>query len=181
MKQYIVDAFAEEVFEGNPAAVCVMDSWLDDAIMQKIAIENNLSETAFAVWEDDHYHLRWFTPSKEVDLCGHATLGTAFVLSNIFKPDENRFVFDTLSGRLIVTRKDDLYEMDFPSRMPEIVDVSEKMIQALNGAQPLGAYLSRDLMLVLPDEKSVSEFEPDWSKIIAVPDGMGLLNTAKAD
>ena len=181
MKQYIVDAFAEEVFEGNPAAVCVMDRWLDDAIMQKIAIENNLSETAFAVWEDDHYHLRWFTPSKEVDLCGHATLGTAFVLSNIFKPDENRFVFDTLSGRLIVTRKDDLYEMDFPSRMPEIVDVSEKMIQALNGAQPLGAYLSRDLMLVLPDEKSVSEFEPDWSKIIAVPEGMGFLITAKAD
>ena len=181
MKQYIVDAFADNVFEGNPAAVCVMDRWIDDALMQKIAIENNLSETAFVVWENDHYHLRWFTPGKEVDLCGHATLGTAFVLANFYKSDENRFVFDTLSGRLIVTRKGDLYEMDFPSRMPEKVDVSEEMIQALNGIQPIGAYLSRDLMMVLPDEKSVNEFEPDWSKIIAVPEGMGFLITAKAD
>ena len=181
MKQYIVDAFAENVFEGNPAAVCVMDKWLDDTLMQKIAIENNLSETAFVVWEDDHYHLRWFTPGKEVDLCGHATLGTAFVLANFYKPDENLFVFDTLSGRLIVTRKGDLYEMDFPSRMPKAVDVSDEMIQALNGIRPLGAYLSRDLMLVLPDEKSINEFEPDWSKISAVPEGMGFLITAKAD
>ena len=181
MKQYIVDAFTDEVFKGNPAAVCVMDQWIDDSLMQKIAIENNLSETAFVVWEEDHYHLRWFTPGKEVDLCGHATLGTAYVLANFYKPDENRFVFDTLSGRLIVTRKGNLYEMDFPSRMPEAVPVSEKMIQALNGTRPLGAYLSRDLMLVLPDEKSVHEFEPDWGRISAVPEGMGFLITAKAD
>ena len=181
MKQYIVDAFAENVFEGNPAAVCVMDKWLDDVLIQKIAIENNLSETAFVVREEDHYHLRWFTPGKEVDLCGHATLGTAFVLANFYQPDETRFVFDTLSGRLTVTRKGGLYEMDFPARMPKAVPMSEKMIQALNGMQPLGAYLSRDLMLVLPDETSVREFEPDWNKIIDVPEGMGFLITAKAD
>ena len=181
MKQYVVDAFADNVFEGNPAAVCVMDKWLDDTLMQKIAIENNLSETAFVVREEDHYRLRWFTPGKEVDLCGHATLGTAYVLANYYKPDETRFEFDTLSGRLIVTRKGDLYEMDFPSRMPEPVEVTEAMIDALNGMKPLDAYLSRDLMLLLPDERSVQDFVPDWNKIKAVPEGMGLLITARAD
>ena len=147
MKQYVVDAFADKVFEGNPAAVCVMDRWIDDALMQKIAIENNLSETAFVVWEGESYHLRWFTPGGEVDLCGHATLGTSFVLANFYKPEETRFEFDTLSGRLIVTRKGDFYEMDFPSRMPEPIELSDHMIEALNGIKPLGAYLSRDLML----------------------------------
>jgi len=181
MKQYIVDAFAEHVFEGNPAAVCVMAEWLDDDVMQKIAIENNLSETAFVVWEEDHYHLRWFTPGKEVDLCGHATLGTAFVLANFYRPEDSRFVFDTLSGRLIVNRKGEFYEMDFPSRMPEKMEISDKMIEALNGMKPLGAYLSRDLMILLPDEKSVREFEPKWNIISSVPEGMGFLITAKAD
>ena len=181
MKQYVVDAFADKVFEGNPAAVCVMDRWIDDALMQKIAIENNLSETAFVVWEGESYHLRWFTPGGEVDLCGHATLGTSFVLANFYKPEETRFEFDTLSGRLIVTRKGDFYEMDFPSRMPEPIELSDHMIEALNGIKPLGAYLSRDLMLVLSDEKSVRDFNPDWNKISAVPEGMGFLITAKAD
>ena len=181
MKQYVVDAFADKVFEGNPAAVCVMDQWLADEVMQKIAIENNLSETAFVVWENDHYHLRWFTPGKEVDLCGHATLGTTYVLANFYDTDAKSFVFETLSGRLVVTKRGDLYEMDFPSRMPEPIAVSEQMMDALNGLQPLGAYLSRDLMLLLPDERSVRDFQPDWGKICAVPEGMGFLITAKAD
>lgn len=181
MKQYVVDAFAGKVFEGNPAAVCVMDRWPDDALMQKIAMENSLSETAFVVREGDHYRLRWFTPGKEVDLCGHATLGTSFVLSAFYEPGETRFVFETLSGRLTVNKKGDLFEMDFPSRMPEPVGITEEMVAALNGLRPAGAYLSRDLMLVLPDEKSVRCFAPDWSRICAVPEGMGLLITAQAD
>ncbi len=101
MKCYHVDAFAERVFEGNPAAVCVMDEWLPDELMQSIAIENNLSETAFTVRENGHWRLRWFTPGGEIDLCGHATLGTAYVLANFVEPDTARFVFDTLSGELV--------------------------------------------------------------------------------
>ena len=181
MKQYVVDAFADKVFEGNPAAVCVMEQWLPDEVMQKIAIENSLSETAFVVKEKDDYRLRWFTPGNEVDLCGHATLGTAYVLANFYDTAAERFTFETLSGKLIVARRDDLFEMDFPSRMPEPVAISDKMLAALNGVQPLGAYLSRDLMLLLPDEGSVRDFQPDWSKICAVPEGMGFLITAKAD
>ncbi|MBQ3378601.1 MAG: PhzF family phenazine biosynthesis protein [Clostridia bacterium] len=181
MKQYIVDAFSDKVFKGNPAAVCVMQRWPDDDLMQKIAIENNLSETAFVVWEKDRYRLRWFTPHAEIDLCGHATLGAAFVLANFYKPEENIFEFDTMSGRLTVAKKDDLYEMDFPSRMPVPVEVTEDIIDALNGQKPMGAYLGRDLMLVLPDEKSVRDFTPDWNRIRAVSKGMGFLITAKAD
>lgn len=114
-QQTAVTEFDEELVRRLIEKITVFDGHMtfEDALMQKIAIENNLSETAFVVWEDDHYHLRRFTPGKEVDLCGHATLGTAFVLANFYKPNEERFVFDTLSGRLIVTRKGDLYEMDY--------------------------------------------------------------------
>lgn len=181
MKQYVVDAFTDQVFAGNPAAVCVMEKWLPDDVMQKIAIENNLSETAFVVWEEDHYHLRWFTPGKEVDLCGHATLGAAYVLANFYDTESIRFEFDTLSGRLVVTKKGDLLELDFPSRMPEPVEPTDAMLNALNGLAPEGVYLSRDLMFVLSSEAEVLNFEPDWNKIAAVPEGMGFLITAKAD
>ncbi len=102
MRQYIVDAFTDKVFSGNPAAVCVMDSWLDEHAMQSIAIENNLSETAFAVKEGDAYRLRWFTPGGEVELCGHATLATAYVVTRFIEPAADAVAFDTLSGRLTV-------------------------------------------------------------------------------
>lgn len=104
MKQYIVDAFTDKVFSGNPAAVCVMEKWPDDAVMQNIAIENNLSETAFAVKEGEAYHLRWFTPGGEVELCGHATLATAYVITRFYEPEKNSIAFDTLSGRLTVEK-----------------------------------------------------------------------------
>lgn len=105
MKCYIVDAFAEQVFEGNPAAVCIMEAWISDNKMQLIAKENNLSETAFAVKDGDKYHLRWFTPGGEIDLCGHATLATAYVLSNFYDQEEKQFTFKTLSGDLTVVKK----------------------------------------------------------------------------
>ena len=154
MKQYVVDAFADKVFSGNPAAVCVMDKWLPDGLMAKIAIENNLSETAFVVREGEAYHIRWFTPGGEVDLCGHATLGSSYVLANFYDTEAERFEFDSLSGRLVVTRRGDLFEMDFPARMPEPVEFTEAMKRALNGLEAK-AFFSRDLMLVLENEEDV--------------------------
>ena len=176
-KQYIVDAFTDKIFEGNPAAVCIMEEWLPDDVMQKIAIENNLSETAFAVKKDDGYQLRWFTPGKEVDLCGHATLGTAFVLANFYDVGATHFVFHTLSGRLDVKKNGELFEMDFPARMPERIDVTKEMIAAL-GEEPQEAYLGRDVMLVFDNEEFVKNYNPDWAKLCSIQDGMGLLITA---
>ena len=103
MKQYVVDAFTESVFHGNPAAVCVMDRWLSDDLMQQIAIENNLSETAFVVPEGDRYHIRWFTPGTEVDLCGHATLASAFVLTRFYDTAARELAFTSLSGEQMTT------------------------------------------------------------------------------
>ena len=127
MKCWHVDAFAERLFEGNPAAVCVLDEWLPDALMQSVAIENNLSETAFTVREGGRWRLRWFTPGGEIDLCGHATLGTAYVLANFAEPGATRFVFDTLSGELVVTRCGDMYELDFPAYDMRPVPVTAEM------------------------------------------------------
>ncbi len=177
MKQYVVDAFTRNVFHGNPAAVCVMETWLPDAVMQQIAIENNLSETAFVVPEDGRYHIRWFTPGKEVDLCGHATLGSSFVLSRFIEPSADRFVFTSLSGELTVRKNGDLLEMDFPSRMPKPVPFTEQMQRAINGLSA-EAWLDRDLMLVLDDERLVRDFTPDYTAISAVKEGMGLFITA---
>ena len=113
MRQYVVDAFTDHVFAGNPAAICVMDRWLDEKTMMAITIENNLSETAFAVKEGEKYHLRWFTPGGEIDLCGHATLGTACAIMTFVAPELTEITFTTLSGDLTVVRRGDLYEMDF--------------------------------------------------------------------
>ena len=116
---YQVDAFAGQVFSGNPAAICPLETWLPDAQMQAIAAENNLAETAFFVRNGHGYKLRWFTPAVEVDLCGHATLASAFVILNDLTPGERSVSFETKSGTLTVTRDGDLYSMDFPSRPPE--------------------------------------------------------------
>lgn len=180
MKQFIVDAFTETVFSGNPAAVCVMENWIPDTLMQKIAIENNLSETAFVVKENDKYHIRWFTPGKEVDLCGHATLGSAYVLSKFFDIESEQFVFNSLSGKLIVNKKGDLFEMDFPSRMPKRIELTESMKNAIHGLDAK-AFLSRDLMLVFDKEEDVINFDPDYQKISEISEGMGMLITAPSE
>lgn len=180
MKYYVADAFAERVFEGNPAGVCVMDAWLDDALMQKIAIENNLSETAFTVKEGDSYKLRWFTPGGEIDLCGHATLGTAFILANFYEPDASVLRFKTVqSGDLTVTRKGELFELDFPSRMPEPIALTAQMIEAL-GKKPAEAHLSRDLMFVYDNENDVINADVDMNKLNALPDGLCVIITASS-
>ncbi|MDR1686679.1 MAG: PhzF family phenazine biosynthesis isomerase [Desulfovibrio sp.] len=105
MRYYVVDAFADKVFEGNPAGVCIMEKWLSDDLMQKITMENNLSETAFAVKEGKSYHLRWFTPGGEIDLCGHATLATAYIIMRFVESDSESVSFNTLSGELGVLKK----------------------------------------------------------------------------
>ena len=115
MKQYIVDAFTGKPFSGNPAAVCVMDSWPSEEVMMKLVMENNLSETAFIVKEEAGYHLRWFTPGTEVELCGHATLASSYVILNYYEKDKSEVRFNTLSGELIIHRNGNLYEMDFPT------------------------------------------------------------------
>ncbi|GAK08314.1 PhzF family phenazine biosynthesis protein [Geomicrobium sp. JCM 19038] len=179
MDYYVVDAFAEKVFEGNPAGVCVMDRWLDDETMQKIAVENNLSETAFTVKAGDVYHLRWFTPGGEIDLCGHATLGTAYVVCNYYELETTDLTFHTMSGELLVKRKGDLYEMDFPSRIPEIISSTAELEDVL-GFTPLEVYLGRDVMVVAPNEELVEQFSPNFEKIKQLQDGIGLTITASS-
>ena len=181
MKCYIVDAFAEKVFEGNPAGVCVLDKWISDELMQNIAIENNLSETAFTVKTDQGYHLRWFTPGGEIDLCGHATLATAFVLSNFYDKHTVEFHFITLSGELIVVKNNDVYEMNFPSIKIEKYPLTEKMINALGGVTPVEAYMGRDLVFVLESEEQVKELTPDFTKIKSLDEGLAVFVTAASE
>ncbi|KHL93201.1 phenazine biosynthesis protein [Paenibacillus sp. IHB B 3415] len=180
MKYYVVDAFAEKLFEGNPAGVCIMKGWLPDETMQQIAAENNLSETAFAVKEGDHYRLRWFTPADEIELCGHATLATAYVLANFYETNVDSFKFQTMSGELVVLRKGEYYELDFPSRMPEPWTLTSQMVEAL-GIQPVETYLGRDLMFVLEKEEDVLNAAPDFSKLRLLPDGLGVSITARSE
>ena len=180
MKQYIADAFTDKVFSGNPAAVCVMESWLPDELMKKIAAENNLSETAFIVRENETYHIRWFTPGKEVDLCGHATLASAFVLANFYDSSAEAFDFTSLSGKLRVRKNGSLFEMNFPSRMPLSVSLTADMCAPFT-QQPAAAFLSRDLMLVFEKEQDIISYQPDFQSIASIPDGMGLIITAPSE
>ena len=168
MKQYVIDSFSERVFGGNPAAVCVMESWLPAETMLLIAQENNLSETAFAVKEGDSYGLRWFTPGGEVDLCGHATLATAFAILNFVEPEAEQVVFHGLSGELRVCRKGELYEMDFPVYELHPVEVTAEMTAAI-GAEPKEAYLGRDLLCVFDSDETVRQMHPDQDKLKELP------------
>ena len=179
MKQYTVDAFTNEVFHGNPAAVCILPEWLQDDVMRKIAEENNLSETAFAVKEGARYRLRWFTPGGEIDLCGHATLATAFVLLSFYEPEKDRIVFSTLSGDLTVVKKGALFEMEFPRYTLTQVPVTRAMTEAI-GMEPIEAYQARDLLCVLPSEADVIRCTPDLEKAAHL-DGLLLHTTAPGE
>ena len=145
---YQVDAFAEGRFSGNPAAVCPLQSWLPDDVMQSIAAENNLSETAFFVPEGEGYRLRWFTPTTEVDLCGHATLAAAFVVFGWLMPGRSSVTFQTqLAGPLTVARDGELLALDFPSRPPVACAMSEPLVAAL-GRRPAALLAARDYLAV---------------------------------
>lgn len=176
MKQYIVDAFTDQIFHGNQAAICIMNQWIPENLMINITKENNFSETAFAVKEGEKYHLRWFTPGGEIDLCGHATLACAYVLFRFYITDDDKVVFSTLSGDLTVKRNDDLLEMEFPAYKLEKVPVTKDMIDAI-GAIPSEAYIGRDLLCVFDDEKTVRNLQPDMGKLLDL-DGLLLQVTA---
>jgi PhzF family phenazine biosynthesis protein len=181
---YQVDAFTLGPFTGNPAAVCPLDSWLDDDTMQNIAAENNLAETAFIVPRDGGYDLRWFTPMVEVDLCGHATLAAGYVVLNHLQTILKSVSFETVSGELIVTREltgnGGRLSMDFPARAPTPAPVSEALGDAL-GAVPSEVHLSRDVLALYDDEASVRRLSPDFAKLAALNEGLGVIVTAKGD
>ena len=160
MKQYIVDAFTDKPFAGNPAAVCVMEHWPSEKSMMKLAMENNLSETAFIVKEEQGYHLRWFTPGTEVELCGHATLASAYVILNYYEPESSEVRFNTLSGELIIHRNGNLYEMDFPTYALQEIPVTDAMEKAF-GVRPVKAVLGLDLVCVFESEDIVRNMNPD--------------------
>ena len=142
-----------------------MDSWPSEASMMKLAMENNLSETAFIVKEEKGYHLRWFTPGTEVELCGHATLASAYVILNYYEPNSEDVSFNTLSGVLTVTRKGDLYEMNFPTYELKEVPVTDDMEKAF-GVRPAKAVLGLDLVCVFDDEDVVRTMEPDQNMLL---------------
>ncbi len=175
---YQVDAFTTQRFGGNPAAVCPLDQWLPDELMQKLAAENNLSETAFFVKKGSDYKLRWFTPEYEIDLCGHATLATAFVLFNHMGYKEEMIRFHTKSGLLEVAKKGALIVLNFPSRMPQPCDIPEDLIKGFN-IQPTKVLKSRDYFLVYDSEKQIQELIADFSFLNKL-ETIGVIVTAAA-
>jgi len=168
MKQYIVDAFTNTPFSGNPAAVCVMESWPSEKSMMKLAMENNLSETAFIVKEKERYHLRWFTPGTEVTLCGHATLASSYVILNYYEKDSDEVSFNTLSGILTIKKKNNLYEMNFPTYELKEIPVTDEMEQAF-GSRPIKAILGLDLICVFENEEQIRRMDPDQALLTGIP------------
>ncbi|MCW3123726.1 MAG: isomerase [Flavipsychrobacter sp.] len=177
---YQVDAFTNKVFSGNPAAVCPLENWLSDELLQQIAMENNLAETAFYVNEGDRYHIRWFTPSVEVDLCGHATLAAAFVLFNLEgHPGSLISFYSHRSGVLTVSKQEEYLILNFPTDVFEPVPIPEGLFN--NSFRAIEAYRGKtDYMLVLENEKQVAELIPDYTAISKL-DGRGVIVTAQGD
>jgi len=155
---YQVDAFTNSIFEGNPACIVPLPSWLPDEILLKITQENAVAETAFFVAKENKFHLRWFTPEIEMDLCGHATLATAHCLKTILKYPSNNIVFETASGDLTVTVQDDFYFLNFPSRMPVPAALPELIEKSLN-IPPREVYKSRDYVLVYDTEQDIKNIK----------------------
>jgi PhzF family phenazine biosynthesis protein len=176
---YQVDAFAENVFEGNPAAVVPLEDWIEEGLMQKIAMENNLSETAFFVKTDTGYHIRWFTPEYEIDLCGHATLASAYIIKNFVEPHLAEVNFTTQkAGTLKAMSKDGIYTLDFPSRMPQPCTVPDQLLKSLNITTAVEVLKSRDYFVVLPNEEAVKNTDPDFT-LMKELDSIGIIVTAK--
>lgn len=185
-----IDAFAGRLFQGNPAAVCLLPSrtpgdparadWPEDALLQAIAAENNLAETAFVLAGSDPTPLRWFTPEIEMDLCGHATLATAAVIFRQPEAARNEVVFSSRSGALRVFRREDgLLALDFPSRPPEACAAPAGLADALGG-RPAGYFRSRDLMVVYETEEEIAALRPDFARL-TLPGALGVIVTAPGE
>lgn len=167
---YQVDAFTAERFGGNPAAVVPLESWLPDAVLQSVAAENNLAETAFFVPEGQGWDLRWFTPVTEVELCGHATLATAYVIANVLEPGRTEpMVFTTRkAGALTVTREGDRLVLDFPSRPPRPEPIDARLAEVLGGPQPQAMLGQSYVLVVYEDEAQVRALSPDFKALAAL-------------
>ncbi len=177
LRLYQVDAFADHLFAGNPAAVCPLETWLPDAVMQKIAAENNLSETAFYVRTPRGFQIRWFTPAVEVALCGHATLGASYVIFNDDGCPGDEIELESKSGVLKVRREGDLLVLDFPAERPARVDPPAGLAAAL-GREPLEVWLGKsDYMAIYAAEEDVASLTPDIAALGAVP-GRAVIVTA---
>ncbi len=175
---YQADAFTNKLFGGNPAAICPLTGWLPAEIMQQIAAENNLAETAYFVKSEKGFELRWFTPELEIDLCGHATLASAHIIFTELGYTEDTIRFETQkAGVLTVTRDGDKYTMDFPSRPPYYAELPLGLIEALGGKQPKAVLRSRDYFLVYETEEDITSMKPDHSALAKI-DTLGVIVTA---
>ena len=174
-----VDAFTSELFCGNPAAVCPLESWTCDKILQLIAYENNLSETAFFVNENDGYRIRWFTPTCEVDLCGHATLASAYIIFNEIDSTVSNIKFFSNSGELNVTRNSDLISLDFPSLPPKISQNPENIYSAFN-IKPNEVLEAEDYLLIYDNEKQIESILPDLNVLRCI-DLRGVIVSSKGN
>lgn len=176
---YQVDAFAKKAFEGNPAAICPLDTWLPDDVLLSIAEENNLSETAFYIPTDKGFHIRWFTPTTEVDLCGHATLAAAFVIFSEFNYKQDQIIFESKSGPLTVARDKTLLVMDFPAQAPVICELPSEIKQAFS-AKPIEVLKSEDYIIVVDNENDVLTAKPNLSLLNNI-DLRGVIITARSN
>jgi PhzF family phenazine biosynthesis protein len=176
IRLFQIDAFTDILFRGNPAAVCPLESWLDDATLQAVAAENNLSETAFFVKQPNYYELRWFTPKTEVDLCGHATLASAYVIFSTLNPAMKVVRFQTKSGWLSVAREGGLLAMEFPARPGSPCAAPKDLIEAL-GVSPEECLLARDYLVVLESEARVKSVAPNMEKLARL-DCLGVIVSA---
>lgn len=175
---YQVDAFTDVLFGGNPAAVCPLQSWLPTTTMQQLAMENNLSETAFFVQKENVFEIRWFTPEMEIDLAGHPTLAAACVIFNVLKTAKHTIHFESKSGRLMVEKKNTLLVMNFPSRMPvKTEQIPEGLLHGFNIA-PLEVWKSRDFLLIYPDENTILSLVPNFNQLNTV-DTLGVIVSAE--
>ena len=180
---YQVDSFTDNLFGGNPAAVCLIDSWLPETVLLQIAAENFLPETAFIIpsSKEGHYSMRWFTPEIEMDLCGHATLAAAHVIFKHLAYTADKVIFSSVSGKLSVTRQGNLLTLDFPSRMPFAAELPEVILEGM-GMKPLEVLKARDYVLVYDSEEAVRSLEPNRPLLDKINlDPGGIIATAKGD
>ena len=176
---YQIDAFAENIFEGNPAAICPLDEWLPDEVLQNIAQENNLSETAYFIKEGNDYHIRWFTPTVEVNLCGHATLASAYVIFEILGLKNDEILFQSRSGELRVARKGKMIELDFPKSEISQCGIPAEITQAF-GKKPIEVWQSDDYIAVYENESDIVSISPDFA-ILGQLDCRGVIATSQGE
>lgn len=177
---YQADAFTDQVFGGNPAAIVPLKKWIPDELMQKIALENNLSETAYFVEQNNRFHIRWFTPAVEVDLCGHATLAAAHILFEELRYEGNKITFDSKSGELSVDRSGTLLTLDFPATVPVEADIPPELLTGFNIKPETCLKAGEDYFFVFENEETIRNLTPDFGKLKTIK-SRGIICTAKGN